>query len=76
MTEFPRFEYSNNDVKRAGKIIAGAMAWTDETEPKIREAFQIANSWRDAHAFPMRSVRYSVLGHMRGCGLQGSAPHG
>ena len=50
VSEFPRFEYSMRDVKRAGEVIAGALPWTDETAPKILEAFRIANNWRDAHS--------------------------
>lgn len=71
LTEFPSFLYSNKAVKRAGKVIAGQAAWSDEHEPKIREAFLISNSWRDSHAFPMRSIRYSVISHMRANGLTG-----
>ncbi|MBX6745012.1 MAG: hypothetical protein IRY87_23515 [Acetobacteraceae bacterium] len=71
VSKFPSFEYSNKQLKRAGKIIASDLVWTDETAPVIREAFQIANSWRDAHAYPMRSLRFSVLHHMRKAELKG-----
>jgi hypothetical protein len=71
MSEFPPFLYSNKAVKSAGNVIAGNMVWTDDTEPQIREAFQVANSWRDSHAFPMRSVRRSVIWHMRNNKLKG-----
>ena len=71
MAQFPRSEYSNRDVKRAGEIVAGDLPWTDESEPTIREAFRVANSWRDAHAYPMRSVRYSVIYYMRQRNLHG-----
>jgi hypothetical protein len=69
--DFPRFEYSNKDVKRAGELIASNMAWTVEADAKIREAFKIANSWRDAHALPMRSLRCSILSHMGHLGIKG-----
>lgn len=65
VSRYPQFEFSNRDVKRAGELIASNLPWTDESAPAIREAFRIANSWRDAHAYPMRSIRYSVLWHMR-----------
>lgn len=71
VADFPRLEFSMNDVKRAGEIIAGELPWTPETEPQIREAFRIANNWRDAHAYPMRSVRYQVLWFMRHRSLEG-----
>jgi hypothetical protein len=69
--DFPRFEYSMKDVKRAGEIIAGELSWSADSEPAIREAFQIANNWRDAHAYPMRSVRYSLIWFMRHHNLEG-----
>jgi hypothetical protein len=71
MGDFPVFEYSNRDVRRVGDLIAGDLPWTEETAPQIREAFRIANSWRDAHAYPMRSLRYSVIGFMRHNGIEG-----
>jgi hypothetical protein len=62
--EYPRFDYGVEDVKRVSAVIAGDLHWTSETEALIREAFQIANNWRDAHAFPMRSVRGSLRWYM------------
>lgn len=63
--EYPRFDYSMRQVKRAGEIIAAELPWTSEREPEIREAFHIANNWRDSHAFPMRSIRCQLLWYMR-----------
>lgn len=71
VADYPRLKFSKHDVKRAGEIIAGNLAWTDESAPEIRDAFRIANNWRDAHAYPMRSVRFSLIGHMRQGGLAG-----
>lgn len=71
VADYPRFEYSMKDVKRAGELIAGELPWTDESAPKIREAFQVANNWRDAHAYPMRSVRCQLVWYMRDRKLQG-----
>jgi hypothetical protein len=53
VAEYPRFEYSMKDVKRAGEIIAGELPWNDETAPQVRDAFHISNKWRDAHAYPI-----------------------
>jgi hypothetical protein len=64
MENFPRSSYTDIDVKKAGRIIAGNMIWTNESAPLIREAFAVANSWRDSHAFPMRSIRHSVIRYM------------
>ena len=58
---YPAFEYSKGDVRRAGRIIAANLPWSEENDLKIREAFQIANNWRDTHAAPMRSVRHSII---------------
>lgn len=71
MFEYPHFEHSMDEVRRAGVVISGALVWTDETAPAIREAFSIANSWRDAHAYPMRSIRFSLLHHLRHQKLNG-----
>ena len=71
MQEYPHFDYSMRDVKRAGKVLAGALLYTPETADSIKEAFSVANNWRDAHAFPMKSVRYTLMAHMRRRGIQG-----
>jgi hypothetical protein len=71
VADYPHFDYKMHDVKRAGEIIAGELRWSDESAPKIREAFYVANSWRDSHAYPMRSVRYSLLWYMRKRDLHG-----
>jgi hypothetical protein len=66
MAEYPRFDYGKGDVRSAGKIIASEAQWTTDTENTIRQAFAVANNWRDSHAFPMRSIRLSVLYYLRG----------
>lgn len=71
VTDFPRLEFSNREVKRAGEVIAGDLPWTEESAPIIRDAFKIANNWRDAHAYPMRSVRYQMIWFIRDLGLSG-----
>jgi hypothetical protein len=72
LIKYPRFEYSGKAVIRAGKVIAGDLIWNDETEPTLREAFRIANSWRNSHAYPMKSVRGQVLWFMRNQGIAGT----
>ncbi|HST76230.1 MAG TPA: hypothetical protein VLJ20_12715, partial [Acetobacteraceae bacterium] len=71
MEYFPRRSYSDIDVKEAGRIIAGDVIWTEESAPHIREAFAVANSWRDSHDFPMRSIRHSVIRFMYRRAIQG-----
>src|SRR5262249_15894945 len=63
--------YSMMDVKRAGKVIARELTLTPETEAEITEAFKIANNFRNAHAYPMRSVRAHLISHMRDHDLRG-----
>ncbi|WP_074132318.1 hypothetical protein, partial [Bradyrhizobium sp. NAS96.2] len=65
MADFPRFEYSMRDVRRAGEALAGDLVWTDETAEHIRQVFRIANNYRDSHAYPMRRLRYEVSGLIR-----------
>lgn len=71
MGSYPRSDYSMKAVKRAGEVIAGDLLWTEENAPVIREAFQIANNWRDAHAYPMRSMRAQLISFMRKNNLEG-----
>jgi hypothetical protein len=66
MADYPRFDYTPDDIRDAGKVIAREMLWTPENESAIRQAFNVANSWRDSHAFPMLSIRLSALYHLRG----------
>lgn len=72
VSQFPEFGFSLRDVKRAGEIIARRVQWTPETEPEIRWAFKVANNWRDSHAYPMRSVRASMIQAIAGCELSGA----
>jgi hypothetical protein len=72
VSDFPRFEFKMRDVRRAGEILAGDLAWNEETEAGIREAFSIANNWRDAHAYPMRGIRRGLAWHMRANGIEGT----
>lgn len=71
MADYPSADYSEDEVKRAGEIIAGELVWTADTAKTIRKAFHIANNWRDAHAYPMRSVRYSMMWFMRHHQIEG-----
>jgi hypothetical protein len=56
---------------RAGKVIAGDLAWNEQSAEEIRHAFLVANNWRDAHAFPMRSVRQQLIWYMGHRNLDG-----
>ena len=65
VSEFPKFDFTMKDVVRAGDALAGDLIWTPETEDHIREVFRIANNWRDSHAYPMRKLRYELIGKIR-----------
>ena len=68
---FPSSAYAKTEVRKAGQLLAQELIWSAESAPAIKEAFAIANSWRDSHAFPMRSIRYHVLHCMRHLGIHG-----
>ena len=64
-------EYDIDAVRRAGEVIGGDLSWTAENQPRIREAFSVANQWRDSHAHPMRSLHQSLRAHIRNTELEG-----
>jgi hypothetical protein len=71
VADFPQFQFSKREVKRSGELIAGALVWNDRTAPEIRQAFLVANNWRDAHAYPMRSIRRQLIWYMGNQNLEG-----
>lgn len=71
VADFPRLEYSNKKVLRVGEALKGKLTWTPEKRDEILEIFRVANSWRDSHAFPMRSIRSEVSTRMVHLSLDG-----
>lgn len=71
VSDFPHLEYSKKDVVRAGKALEGQLTWTPENEEEILKVFQIANSWRASHAFPMHRMRAELHGRMSALKLKG-----
>lgn len=71
MTQSPQLEYSMNDVRAAGKMLAGKVYFNADGCREAIEIFTIANSWRDSHIRPMRSIRASVRSHIRQAGILG-----
>ncbi|MGE0152224.1 MAG: hypothetical protein AB7R90_06360 [Reyranellaceae bacterium] len=71
MSDFPLSRYSKNDIERAGQTIAADIKFSGPIPPNIHDAFLIANNWRDAHAYPMRSIHLSIGHHMRTNQLKG-----
>lgn len=56
---------------RAGEALRGELIWTPETRQSILDVFEIANNFRDAHAYPMKILRQTLAGQMRRLGQQG-----
>lgn len=75
MTEYPRLAYSMEAVRKVGDRLANPIQFGRDTTVgqylDALEIFTIANSWRDSHFLPMRSVRLSVGHHMRALRLKG-----
>ncbi len=66
VSAYPRSEHSPEQVAAAGERIASELAITGGQVPDdVRDAFLVANNWRDAHAFPMRSIRASLRYYVR-----------
>jgi Region found in RelA / SpoT proteins len=65
VSDYPKFGFSKKDVMRAGEAIAKDLLWDDNSAPDIRQAFHIANKWRDSHAYPLMSVRLSLMTFVR-----------
>ncbi len=71
VSDFPRLEFSKKDVVRAGSSLKGRILWTSENEAEILRVFQIANSWRASHAFPMHRMRAELHGRMSALKIRG-----
>lgn len=65
MSRFEPFSHSIEAVREASQVIGGDLTWMPETEDRIRDAFSIANQWRDSHAYPLRSMHSSLRAHIR-----------
>lgn len=71
MSQYPRLEYSMDAVRAAGGRLAGKVYFDAANYRDALETFSVANSWRDSHIRPMRSVRASVRSHMQLAGITG-----
>ncbi|MBI2234520.1 MAG: RelA/SpoT domain-containing protein [Micavibrio aeruginosavorus] len=72
VASYPATDFSRNAIERAGQIISADDLFFSGTPPQeLQDAFLIANSWRDAHAFPMKSVRGAVSAYMRANNFDG-----
>ncbi|MGX8010350.1 RelA/SpoT domain-containing protein [Mesorhizobium sp. ORM8.1] len=75
MADYPRLGFSMKAVRKTGDRLAGEIAFnrdlTNSEFGDIIETFTIANSFRDSHVMPMRSVFYSVRHKLRANGIKG-----
>ena len=75
MANYPHLQYSVNAVRKAGELLKRPIVIDDafglEERDAVIEAFSVANSFRDSHVYPMRSIRLSVLQRMRRMGVTG-----
>lgn len=72
MAQYPKLNFSMNSVRRAGQQLASKLYVVDEqTYHDVQDVFHIANSWRDSHFLPMRSVYVSVRFKMLRSGVSG-----
>ncbi|KUM28336.1 hypothetical protein AU467_12705 [Mesorhizobium loti] len=75
MAEYPHLGFSMRAVRKTGDRLASDIAFTgdltDAQYADIIETFTIANSFRDSHILPMRSVFYSVRHKLRANGIKG-----
>src|ERR1700694_39492 len=75
VADFPSFDFSMKEVRRAGEALAGAVPWNNEQEAEeARRVFHIAHNWRDSHAYPMHKVRYDLVAHARKLSTKVSSP--
>jgi Region found in RelA / SpoT proteins len=71
MSEFPRFQYSMNEVKRAGEALRGDIPWDETRRDELLRIFSVANNWMDTHLYPMVQLRHEVVGKIRKLKLEG-----
>jgi hypothetical protein len=69
MTDFPVTNVRKKDVVRAGKLLRGALPEDPDRMDEYRQAFRIAYDWRDSHYYPMRRIRYELVGKIRRLGI-------
>ena len=71
MSDFPQFQYSMNDVKRAGEALRGDIPWEETRREELLHIFTVANNWIDTHLYPMVRVRHDAVGKIRKLKLEG-----
>lgn len=65
VSDFPEFRFTKREVRRAGDSLRENIWWAEDAIDEIKQTFRVANNWRDSHAFPMRRIRYELIGQIR-----------
>ncbi len=72
MPHYPELQFSLQEVRAAGKRLKDDLSLDSEVNWRdTHHVFAVANSWRDSHYFPMRSVYLSAAYRMRKIGIKG-----
>lgn len=72
MSHYPELQFSLQEVRAAGKRLKDDLSLDSEVDWRdAHHVFAVANSWRDSHYFPMRSVYLSAAYRMRKIGTKG-----
>lgn len=72
MAQYPQLNFTMNAVRKAGQRLAEKLyVDDDESYQDAQKVFHVANSWRDSHFLPMRSVYLSVRLKMARGGIRG-----
>lgn len=71
VSDYPRLDFSKQDVIRAGSALKGRLEWNPQSAPEIERTFAVANSWRASHAFPMHRMRAEMHGRMSALSIKG-----
>ncbi len=72
MPIYPELQFSMQEVRAAGKRLKDNLKLDSNVDWRdAHHVFAVANSWRDSHFLPMRSVYLSAAYRMRKIGIKG-----
>lgn len=71
VADFPKFEFTMHDVKRAGEALKGDLIWDESHRDDVLNVFKVANSWIDSHAYPMFRLKTEAVAKIRKCNAEG-----
>ncbi|QYM72883.1 RelA/SpoT domain-containing protein [Pseudochrobactrum sp. Wa41.01b-1] len=65
VANYPIYEFSTGDLKRAGKMLAQDIPYDADELVEVIRLFKISYNWRNSHAYPMHRVRHELMGNIR-----------